>query len=273
MIGSKAFHQAFLPDGRERAYVWKYSQPIGGRRPRHFHGEPELNLVLQGAAVFGVGDRTARVTQGELLSFPAGQDHELLEASSDLYVYAIGLEPAYSAEVLGSALEPIPFHVRLEERDFASIVDRAAALVDRSVPEQAGAELWERAHFLGRRALRRAERTTHVLTRRALQRLGSAPELGLEKVANEVGAHPSEISRHFHRDVGMTLVRYRTRLRLLHFIRLVDAGQHDLSMIASAVGFGSYSQCHRAFHAELGCGPRQFCFEGLREEMQLAYAP
>src|SRR5688572_15852927 len=77
MVGSKqrALYQPFLPEAGQRAYVWKHSPSAGGRRPRHFHLEPELNLVLKGSAVFGIGDRVARVTEGELLAFPAGQDH------------------------------------------------------------------------------------------------------------------------------------------------------------------------------------------------------
>src|SRR3954463_12201198 len=100
----RAIHQSFLPPGEEQAFVWKYSEPVGGRRPRHFHAEPELNVVVRGWAKFGVGEGTLRVAERELLVFPAGQDHVLLEASPDLYLYAIGLEPTYSAEVLGATL-------------------------------------------------------------------------------------------------------------------------------------------------------------------------
>jgi AraC-like DNA-binding protein len=45
-----------------------------------------------------------------------------------------------------------------------------------------------------------------------------------------------------------------------------------LTRAASLAGFGSYSQCHRTFQSELGCAPRKF-FSGIREQMQLTYAP
>ena len=269
---SRALYQRFLPDDRQRAFVWKYAESTGGRRPRHFHGEPELNLVASGSATFGVGDRVVHLSRGELLAFPAGQDHVLLDASPDLYLYAIGLEPTYSAGVLGVACEPVaPLHVRLAADEVDRLLDRAAAIVDLPGAEQLAAELWQRVHWLGRRAVDRAGRRPHVLTRRVLQLMSSTPELGLDALADELRTHPSEVSRHFHRDVGMTLVRYRTRLRLLQLIRLVDTGQHDLMSAAGAAGFGSYSQCHRAFRAELGCAPRGFFFSDLRERMQVAY--
>jgi AraC-like DNA-binding protein len=274
MIGVEkdALLQRFLPNQQHRAFVWKYAHEIGGRRPRHFHCEPELNVVARGSATFGVGDRTVRVTRGQLLAFPSAQDHVLLSASPDLYLYAIGLDRDYSTEVLGSVHEPVvPLHVTLGREEFAFVVDRAAAILEQPDSEQRGAELWERVHWFGRRVESRPSVATHVLTRRALQRMVTAPELGLDAVARESRAHPSEMSRHFHRDMGMTLVRYRTRLRLLQLIRMVDAGESDLMAAAIGAGFGSYSQCHRTFRSELRCSPREFFSSELRDQMQLAY--
>jgi AraC-like DNA-binding protein len=274
MAGTRhtALFQDFLPDRAQRAFVWKYSQSIGGRRPRHFHGEPELNVVVSGSATFGVGEGTLVVSAGEMVAFPSGQDHELLAASPDLYLYAIGLERAYSAEVLGAGREPVmPLHVELGAAELAPVLDRAATIVDRKFAHELGAELWQRVDWLGRRAGRRANRGTHVLTRRALKLMAAAPELGLDGIARELKLQQSEISRHFHRDMGMTLVRYRMRSRLIGLIRRVDAGERDLMAAASAAGFGSYSQCHRTFMSELGCAPRQFFFSGVRERMQLTY--
>jgi AraC-like DNA-binding protein len=95
--------------------------------------------------------------------------------------------------------------------------------------------------------------------------------LPLTRLAERLRAQPAEVSRHFHRDMGVTLVRYRMRLKLLHFIRLVDSRQSELMAAASHAGFGSYSQCHRAFQAELGCSPREFFLAGLRSAMQRVY--
>jgi AraC-like DNA-binding protein len=268
----RALYQRFLPDGVAHAFVWKYSPLIGGLRPRHFHSEPEVNLIVRGTAKFATGKRLIHASQGELLSFPSGQDHVLLESSPDLYLYAMGLDRAYSAEVLGDPREPVvPLHARLEGQELASVTNKVSAIVDREGADQLAAELWQRVHWLGRRATRHARRGVHVLTRRALQLLAATPQLSLQNLADGVKAHPSEISRHFHQDLGLTLVRYRVRLRLLHVIDLVDAGGHDLMSAACAAGFGSYSQCHRTFHAELGCAPRQFFYSERRQQMQLAY--
>jgi AraC-like DNA-binding protein/quercetin dioxygenase-like cupin family protein len=269
--GSRSLYQPFLPEGEARAFVWKYSQTLGGRRPRHFHREPELNLVIHGSATFGVGNRVLRLGRGELLVFPAGQDHVLLEASADLYLFAMGLDPAFSADVLAKGAERVlPWHARLPDHELGVVASRASAIVDQYRAAQAGAELWQKVHWLARRAPVSSQAGPHVLTRRVLPLLSESSEAHLDQVAQEVRAHPSEISRQLHRDLGMTLVRYRMRLRLLNLIHLVDSAGHSLQAAADSAGFGSYSQCHRVFHAELGCAPRQF-FAERRREMQAAY--
>ena len=272
-VRHKALYQRFLPDQGKHAFVWKYSQATGGRRPRHFHSEPELNLVVRGSAKFGVGDKVVVVSEGGVIAFPPGQDHVLLAGSADLYLYAVGLDAAYSTEVLAAEQEQlVPLHVRLEGRDRALAFERASAIVERAGAHQLGAELWERVQWLGRRAGQRLDGPAHVLTRRALRFMARAPDLDLRAMADELDAHPSELSRHFHRDMGVTLVHHRVRLRLLELIRLVNRGERDLMGAATAAGFGSYSQCHRTFQTEFGCSPRQFFSGGLREQMQLTYA-
>ena len=272
----QAIHQGFLPShGASRAFVWKYTPVNWGRRPRHFHIEPELNLIASGHATFGIGESVVEVRQGDLLRLPPALDHVLLEASPDLYLFAIGMDAALSAEILGRGADQVMFPrcVRLADADFRALVSRASAIVDRGGVEQPCAELWEHAYWLASRPQACQAPAMHVLTRRALSAVSQAPDLGLEKLSSQMRAPGSEISRYFHRDVGMTFVRYRTRLRLLRLIRLMDEGGAPLGGAACKAGFGSYSQCHRVFQAELACSPQRFFHAGLRQQMQQAYDP
>lgn len=273
MIGP-LLHQSFLPPrDRVQAYVWKYSPVDGGRRPRHFHVEPEMNLVVSGWAEFGVGEAVVRVSEGGLVGFPAGQDHVLLRASPDVFLYAVGMAPAFASEVLAgqSGEASVPLHVRLDPADLSAITRRAELVVDRTGIEQPCAELWQHVHWLGQRQPLGRGGALHVLTKRALQLVAESPELGLAAIARRARANPSEMSRFFHRDMGMTFVRYRTRLRLLRFIALAEQSGDVWTGAAIAAGFGSYSQCHRCFQSELGCSPRAFLKSGVREEMQRVY--
>ncbi len=272
----RAIHQGFLPpQGASRAFVWKYSPVNWGKRPRHFHAEPEFNLIASGHATFGIGETVVTATQGDMLGFPPAQDHVLLDASPDLYLFAIGLEPIFSSDILRSEPDNVlfPLHLRLAPDDFRALAGRAAAIVDRDGVDQPCAELWEQAHWLGRRYTTRAIAAMHVLTRRSLFAVQRETDLDLRSLSAWLKTSDSEISRHFHRDLGITFAHYRTRLRLLRLIRLMDAGGSSLGSAAQASGFGSYSQCHRVFHAELGCSPRRFFHAGVRRHMQQAYDP
>jgi mannose-6-phosphate isomerase-like protein (cupin superfamily) len=74
-----------------RAQVWRHDPAF--RRPRHFHEEPEINLVVRGRATLGVGDRVVSVGAGDLLLFLPGQDHVLLGSGQDLELFVVALHP------------------------------------------------------------------------------------------------------------------------------------------------------------------------------------
>jgi AraC-like DNA-binding protein len=267
-----ALYQPFPMPGPARGHIWRYTPEH--RRPRHFHLEPELNLVAAGSGKFGVGEVEIAVAAGDLLSWPPGQDHVLLEASEDFDLFVIGLTPELSARVLGArSASPHggPTCVRLTSPALARLRPLCAVPLERQDPsavERQVGDLWQDAH-----ALRAIPHDRHTFTRRALVSLIERPELGRTEVATAARAYPTEVSRHFHKDMGLTLTAYRTRLRLLHFIQLVDGGTENFLAAAFEAGFGSYSQCHRAFQQTFTCGPRDFFGTAIREQMEEAFSP
>ncbi len=164
-----------------------------------------------------------------------------------------------------------PIQIRLPSPVLAEIEGTCAApgsTTDVAAIERKVGELWRQAH-----ALRRAANPMHVVTRRTLVSLYQRPELARSDVAQLVRAHPTEISRHFHHDLGARLSDFRSRLRLLRFIQAVDDGADSLLTAALDAGFGSYSQCHRIFQRSFGCTPRLFFETPMRARIQDALAP
>lgn len=272
-LESPALFQRFPMLGRAQAQVWSYLPQY--RRPRHFHAEPELNIVIHGTARFGVGSRCVEVGAGELLGFPAGQDHVMLHGSAELVLLAVGTNAellSHGAGTRGSSMPPL--HVRPRRHDFDALVRRAQSIAG-CADEARAVELWEMAEALASHSdsCRSSGGHSHVLTRRALELVAGDVELSRGALARYARCHPTEMSRHFHRDVGVTLVRYRTRLRILTLIRQIDAGEHNLARAAQLAGFGSYSQCHRAFAQELGHAPSEFFFGSLRATMEQRFEP
>ena len=266
-----AIYQPFPIPTSARGHVWRHAPAT--TRPRHFHAESEFNWVAAGGASFGMGEKVLSVSAGDLLWWPPGIDHVLLDASSDLDLFVIGVTPEFSLRALSNGGE-----LRCEDRvqsrlppcEFARWRDLCAAPINPgNVPaiEARVGDLWREAH-----ACRTTSPSVHAVTRRTMLSLRRSTELTRDDVARMVGAHPSELSRHFHKDMGLTLTGYRTRLRLLRFIQAVDDGADNWLAAALDAGFGSYSQCHRSFQQVLGCMPRAFFGTATRVEMQDAFS-
>jgi AraC-like DNA-binding protein len=263
--------QPFPMAGGARGQVWRYSPAY--RRPRHFHAEPELNVVSAGSATFGVGEGTITARAGDLLWWLPGQDHELLDASEDFDLFVIGLAPELSERVLGSgapAAHCAPLKSRLSQEAATRIYDQCAGLqtlADVSAVETRVGDLWQEAH-----AARLPGSGMHALTRRMVLSLLNHKDMRRSDVSF-LGADPTDVSRYVRRDVKLRLTAYRNRLRLLRFIDEVDCRNRSLLAAALAAGFGSYSQCHRTFFSVLGCTPRTFFAGPARDAMSDAFEP
>lgn len=259
-------YQPFPIAGDARAQIWRYAPEY--RRPRHFHAEPELNLVVAGSGTFRSGDARIPVGAGDLLCWPPGRDHELAQASPDFDLFVIGARPDFSERVLGTRNRMAlagPTCIRLAPAAQAQLLELCGCFpdtADRVAIETRVGALWREGH-----AARLRQPAGSALARRTLETLLEQPELARDQRSRLVHAAPSELSRAFHRQLGSTLSSYRSRLRLLAFIEIVDAGEETLLAAALRAGFGSYSQCHRTFQHTLGCAPGAFFGSALRRTM------
>jgi AraC-like DNA-binding protein len=85
--------------------------------------------------------------------------------------------------------------------------------------------------------------------------LTAEPGCPLPELARRLEVSPWHLSRMFHRTVGITLRRYRVRLRTTAALDLLAAEQHSLGEIAAAVGFADQAHMTRSLRAELGRSP------------------
>jgi AraC-like DNA-binding protein len=243
-------------EGR-RAQAWRHQPAF--RRPRHFHLEPEINLVTRGACTIGVGDRLLQLKEGQYVVFQAGQDHELIEASDDLGLFVAALHPELCDRALGRALPSVDRSMvsACELREVDAELSALGDLADATAVDQRIAELF-------RLATERAPKAGAV-SRRAVESLRLDHSVSQSALARRFRTTASRVSREFHDDLGVPLVEYRARLRLMRFIELVDAGA-ALGRAALDADFGSYAQCHRVFRRALCCSPQEY-FRGLRNRL------
>src|SRR6185369_13029988 len=227
-----------------RAQAWRH-QPAY-RRPRHFHSEPELNVVCKGIAVIGLGDRVVRLGPGGVVLFHPGQDHVLLEASADLELWVVALRP----DVAGRSLPPLSRAASVGEGLSPAVLTTVgdtlgglAQVGDTTIVESRTVDMFS--------MIQSQLSTNHVLSRRGLEEASARPDTAGAELAQHFGVDQSALSRNFHTAFGVTFVSYRARQRAMAFVRLVDEGQ-SLTSAAMAAGFGSYAQCHRVLTKVLG---------------------
>lgn len=242
-----------------RAQCWRH-QPAY-RRPRHFHAEPELNLVLRGSARLGIGDKQLTLRAGELVIFIPGQDHELLAASSDLELRVVGLKPDLASHLGLAARATGVSTIETADRDSAG--ETLTALDAVSDAETVERVLIEMVSPWVAQAPRSA-----AIARRSAALMQQQPELACAELARTLCTSGSELSRRFGRAHGVTLVSYRSRVRLMRFVELVDGGA-SMTRAALEADFGSYAQCFRVFRDALGCSPRDY-FAGVRARIDAA---
>jgi len=255
--------QPFPMQSGRRAQVWRHQPAF--QRPRHFHDEPEINVVVSGSGTLGIGDRTLRVSAGDLFVFQPGQDHVLVDASADFDLFVLALSEELAERAVGLRTLASGRQATLPEpelRTTASELAHVATVRDGTVAEARLAGLFARA--VGWAS------GSHVLSRRALESARTEPALPGAALARRLSTAPSLLSRSFHEELGVPLVEYRARVKLMRFVEHVDRG-HSLIRAAFEADFGSYAQCHRVFRRAVGCSPRDY-FAGERRRIDAEMA-
>ncbi|MGA8115605.1 MAG: AraC family transcriptional regulator [Actinocatenispora sp.] len=77
----------------------------------------------------------------------------------------------------------------------------------------------------------------------------------LVTLAHLLETSPSHLSRTFRHHVGMTISRYRNRVRISRALQRIDDGETDLASLAFALGFSDQAHFTRTMQRELGHTP------------------
>jgi AraC-like DNA-binding protein len=85
---------------------------------------------------------------------------------------------------------------------------------------------------------------------------GDPGTLGLREIARRVGCSPHHLSRVFHAETGMTVTRYRNRIRVFGALDAIEAGRQDLAGLAADLGFADHAHLTRTVRGECGHTPR-----------------
>ncbi|WP_231499961.1 helix-turn-helix domain-containing protein [Saccharothrix sp. NRRL B-16314] len=86
--------------------------------------------------------------------------------------------------------------------------------------------------------------------------LAGAPEsAGLVPLAGSLGVSPYRLSRAFSSEVGVSLTRFRNRVRVGQAVERLEAGEEDLAGMAADLGFADQAHMTRTVRDHLGHTP------------------
>lgn len=256
--------------GTANGAIWRYS----AQHPTlfHFHGQFEILLVLRGWAIERVGAQLHHVHARQLMWHLPGLAHEFVEASPDLDMRIIQIEPDLgpSLATLAPLVAGRPI-VELERTDFDALQDHCdatsdtgARFEDRTPAIQATASIALRATVSDHehnRATSFAELACCIMLDNP-----SVTRMDVCRMLDVSGGH---LSRQFHLGLGISIQEQRARLRVARFVTLATRNRRNWMDAALGAGFGSYSQFYRAFTRLVGIGPRNYLCEGGRNRIAL----
>lgn len=271
MARSRTFEDLRLPrerDGWVRLYETRHLR----NRRMHRHAELEFNLVVAGRATYLIDERRYDLSPGTSLWLFPGQDHLLIDESPDHAMWIGVFSPRMLRQVCTTAGTrelrrslPISRFARTLDAEACRRVAGLCRDVSRCAPDVARSNAglaylalaaWD-VHQQAEAFDSRSD--VHPAVERAARLMRDETEpLAMAELARRAGLSESQLSRLFHRQTGVTLVRYRTLQRLERFEALYGQGRRrNLIEAALAAGFGSYAQFHRAFKQAHGYGPRE----------------
>jgi len=84
---------------------------------------------------------------------------------------------------------------------------------------------------------------------------GHPAAAGLLPLAALLGVSPYRLSRAFTRELGVSLTRYRNRVRVIHALDRLEAGEPSLAVLAADLGFADQAHLSRTVREHLGHTP------------------
>ena len=258
-----------LPVGLVEYVTRDRAEPVQGNR--EFSPEFQVALPSRGLLVWHVGGKDVVGDANQVLFVTGGEEFEI-SSPTGAYAELIITPPlrilSQLAEASASSLRGHPLfksrssrasrHLQILRAQFLYCSTRSSNVDDLHAQELVLALLRTALHVERAPEAPRAPSTARLIRRAQefLEAEHSRP-IRLVDVADAVGTSPAYLTDTFRRVEGMSLHRYRTRLRLA---RARDEVPHasDLTQLALEIGFSSHSHFTATFRRAFGCTPSEF---------------
>lgn len=262
--------QDFSADRRKEVKVMK--------KP-HSHSQIEVNFFQSGAASYLFDGREIAVGKGDFVLFWGAVPHQVVAVEPDtrfscvyipltmLLTSQLGVD--FKHALLGGgflAIDTLPgldgplmdqIHMDSAPGDDHLRQLSYQALILRL--QRAGLGGWR--DRLGRlEAMPKSDRRPHDKVVQMAHFVASQwnQDISVGDIASAAGLSAKHAMTLFRQTLGMTLLQYLNRMRVVASQRMLLEGDVDVASIAFDAGFGSVSQFHEVFRHQTGYTPRKF---------------
>ena len=259
----------FLPHHDGQLWLHEFHGP---NYDTHWHLSLELTFVIRGRAVYLANNQRYDLNQGSLMWLFPSHEHMLLEQSRDLQMWIYVFRPSLARRIAASTAPeltrrqpPGNCSVHLTEGEVLRLNELSLNILAASKDHarfNAGLsfallEFWA-AHLQSEVFV--PTQRVHPSVERAARLINEEPaEYSSTALAKELGLSRSRLSQLFHAQMGITLVSYRQRCQIQHFLKLFkESPSRKLISLCLTAGFGSYPQFYRVFCKEMGHSPSDF---------------
>lgn len=251
-----------------------------GLRHVHRHDEPEINLVTRGHATYVLSDRRYDLRKNTQVWLFADQDHVLFDESPDFEMFILVFRRSLLQRICKTDRTRLLLQRNPGGEMCKLLSDESAAALSTLFKQLHEAKsdaprfnagiayallaAWE-AQISSDQVI---GKDVHPAVERAARIIQAESEpLSLQQIADQAGLSPSRLSRLFHQQSGISLVKFRQRQALQRFFRAYGKGR-EKTLLAAALeaGFGSYPQFHRVFKQLVGKTPADYHRELMRGE-------
>ncbi|WP_374467715.1 AraC family transcriptional regulator [Ferrovibrio sp.] len=236
----------------------------------HFHDQVLVGVTERGLQQFHCRRRLVRSTPGRVILMEPGETHDGEAGASSGFVYAmLYFDPAWlraaaalhadvsdGASVLGfpATLAEDPALARAILAAWHQIAAPDSRMAREAALDRVVALLWRRR---GESRIAPAQAPRLARQARAMMDDAFGTDLGLQMMADDLGADRFRISRSFKAAYGLAPHAYLVQRRLSHARRMLAGGTMP-AIVAAATGFADQSHLGRWFRRAYGMTPSAY---------------
>lgn len=251
-----------------KAGVYRFTE--GYQFPQHNHIEYEINHISSGQAIMIIEEEERVIPQGRCIVIPPYKKHSFrIEAKSGCKITQLemSMETGENRSLLLDEKEQLDFYILKDCEDMIPLIERIARLHRKEENEYFSViqklsivELMVTLQYHMQEMDKRYSRKIVNKMQEILAYIREhyQEEMNLEEIAERGGISSRYLRKYFSEVVGISCVRYITKLRIEKAKKLLWETNKNIITIAGEVGYENSQYFSRVFKKEEGVTPKEY---------------